>query len=181
MPEAAAECAMIRSYLDWLIELSWAKLSPERIDIAEARRILDENHYGLEKVKRRILEYFGVRKLNPMARASASKSIWSKSRISMSTCPLAPPQGWTERGCRDVRRSGLSADRSRRPQRHRDDRKDLSARPGFRLSGIKEKVLAAARAGIVSLLLPARNREDLEDVPRTRTQAHSLCLARTSR
>jgi ATP-dependent Lon protease len=65
MPEAAAEYGMIRSYLDWLIDLPWAVLSPERIDIAEARRILDEDHYGLEKVKRRILEYLAVRKLNP--------------------------------------------------------------------------------------------------------------------
>jgi len=56
---------MIRSYLDWLIELPW-KL-PERppIDIAEARRILDEDHFGLDKIKKRILEYLAVRKLNP--------------------------------------------------------------------------------------------------------------------
>ncbi len=65
MPEAAAEYGMIRTYLDWLIELPWSKLSPETIDIAEARRILDEDHYGLPKVKRRILEYLAVRKLNP--------------------------------------------------------------------------------------------------------------------
>jgi ATP-dependent Lon protease len=65
MPEAAADYAMIRTYLDWLIELPWSKLSPERIDIAEARRILDEDHYGLDKVKRRILEYLAIRKLNP--------------------------------------------------------------------------------------------------------------------
>jgi ATP-dependent Lon protease len=65
MPEAAAEYSMIRSYLDWLIDLPWSKLSPERIDIGEARRILDEDHHGLDKVKRRILEYLAVRKLNP--------------------------------------------------------------------------------------------------------------------
>ena len=65
MPEAAADYAMIRTYLDWLIDLPWSKLSTERIDIAEARRILDEDHYGLEKVKRRILEYLAIRKLNP--------------------------------------------------------------------------------------------------------------------
>ncbi|MEZ5875275.1 MAG: endopeptidase La [Hyphomicrobiales bacterium] len=65
MPEASAEHGMIRSYLDWLIELPWSKLSDESIDIAEARRILDEDHYGLPKVKQRILEYLAVRKLNP--------------------------------------------------------------------------------------------------------------------
>ena len=65
MPEAAAEYAMIRSYLDWLIELPWSKATPDTIDIAEARRVLDEDHYGLPKIKRRILEYLAVRKLNP--------------------------------------------------------------------------------------------------------------------
>src|SRR6202045_2977784 len=65
MPEGAAEYGMIRTYLEWLVELPWSKLDPERIDIAEARGILDEDHYGLEKVKRRILEYLAVRKLNP--------------------------------------------------------------------------------------------------------------------
>ena len=64
-PEASAEHSMIRSYLDWLIELPWSKLSDERIDIAEARRILDEDHYGLPKIKQRILEFLAVRKLNP--------------------------------------------------------------------------------------------------------------------
>ena len=65
MPEAAGEYAMIRTYLDWLIDLPWSKLSPDTIDIVEARRILDEDHYGLPKIKRRILEYLAVRKLNP--------------------------------------------------------------------------------------------------------------------
>jgi ATP-dependent Lon protease len=65
MPDAAAEYGMIRTYLEWLVELPWSKLSPDIIDVAEARRILDEDHYGLPKVKRRILEYLAVRKLNP--------------------------------------------------------------------------------------------------------------------
>jgi ATP-dependent Lon protease len=65
MPEASAEHGMVRTYLDWLIELPWSKLSEDRIDIAEARRILDEDHYGLPKIKQRILEYLAVRKLKP--------------------------------------------------------------------------------------------------------------------
>src|SRR5258707_968389 len=65
MPEAAAEYGMIRGYLDWLIDLPWSKLDTDNIDIAEARRILDEDHYGLPKIKRRILEYLAVRKLKP--------------------------------------------------------------------------------------------------------------------
>ena len=69
MPEGAGEYAMIRTYLDWLIELPWSNLSETTIDIAAARRILDEDHYGLEKVKRRILEFLAVRKLNPEGRS----------------------------------------------------------------------------------------------------------------
>jgi ATP-dependent Lon protease len=65
MPEGAGESSMVRTYLDWLIELPWSKTSEGAIDIAEARRILDEDHYGLPKVKRRILEFLAVRKLNP--------------------------------------------------------------------------------------------------------------------
>jgi ATP-dependent Lon protease len=65
MPEGAAEYGMVRSYLEWLAELPWAKESGGAIDVAAARRVLDEDHYGLAKVKRRILEYLAVRKLNP--------------------------------------------------------------------------------------------------------------------
>jgi ATP-dependent Lon protease len=69
MPEGAAEAGMVRSYLDWLIELPWA-LPPEKpIDISEARRILDEDHFGLEKIKSRIVEYLAVRKLAPHGKA----------------------------------------------------------------------------------------------------------------
>jgi ATP-dependent Lon protease len=65
MPEASAEHSMVRTYLEWLTELPWSKSSADSIDIASARRILDEDHYGLEKVKRRILEFLAVRKLKP--------------------------------------------------------------------------------------------------------------------
>src|SRR5579883_668364 len=63
MPEAAVEYGMVRTYLDWLIELPWKLPEEKPIDIGEARKILDEDHYGLEKIKRRILEYLAVRKL----------------------------------------------------------------------------------------------------------------------
>jgi ATP-dependent Lon protease len=69
MPEAAAEYGMVRTYLDWLIELPWSLPEEASIDIAEARRILDEDHYGLEKIKRRIVEYLAVRKLAPQGKA----------------------------------------------------------------------------------------------------------------
>jgi ATP-dependent Lon protease len=69
MPEAAGEYPMIRTYLDWLVSLPWSVVSKENIDIPAARRVLEEDHYGLEKVKKRILEYLAVRKLNPQGRS----------------------------------------------------------------------------------------------------------------
>jgi ATP-dependent Lon protease len=69
MPEAAGEYGMVRTYLDWLIELPWELPEEAPIDIAAARRILDEDHFGLEKIKRRIVEYLAVRKLAPGGKA----------------------------------------------------------------------------------------------------------------
>ena len=68
-PEASAEYGMIRTYLDTLVELPWALPETQPIDIAEARRVLDHDHYGLEKIKKRILEYLAVRKLAPEGKA----------------------------------------------------------------------------------------------------------------
>jgi ATP-dependent Lon protease len=69
MPEAAGEYGMVRTYLDWLVELPWRLPEDALIDIAAARRILDEDHFGLEKIKRRIIEYLAVRKLAPSGKA----------------------------------------------------------------------------------------------------------------
>jgi ATP-dependent Lon protease len=69
MPDSAAEYGMARTYLDWLIELPWSLPEEKPIDIAEARRILDEDHYGLDKIKRRIVEFLAVRKLAPQGKA----------------------------------------------------------------------------------------------------------------
>ncbi|WP_157016788.1 endopeptidase La [Mesorhizobium xinjiangense] len=69
MPEGAAEAGMVRNYLDWLIDMPWDLPAEAEIDIAEARRILDEDHYGLEKIKSRIVEYLAVRKLAPEGKA----------------------------------------------------------------------------------------------------------------
>jgi ATP-dependent Lon protease len=60
MPTAAAEHGVIRSYLEWMVELPWSRTSEDRLDVNEARRILDEDHYGLHKVKDRIVEYIAV-------------------------------------------------------------------------------------------------------------------------
>jgi ATP-dependent Lon protease len=69
MPDSAAEYSMTRTYLDWLLAMPWSKVDPETVDIDQARAILDQDHYGLEKVKRRILEFLAVRKLNPEGRS----------------------------------------------------------------------------------------------------------------
>jgi ATP-dependent Lon protease len=69
MPEASSEFGMTRSYLDWLIELPWKIAEEQPIDIAQARKILDEDHYGLDKIKRRIVEFLAVRKLAPEGKA----------------------------------------------------------------------------------------------------------------
>jgi ATP-dependent Lon protease len=69
MPEAAGEYGMVRTYIDWLIELPWALPEEKPIDIGQARKILDEDHYGLDKIKRRIIEYLAVRKLAPQGKA----------------------------------------------------------------------------------------------------------------
>jgi len=65
MPPAAAEYTVARTYLDWLIALPWNKQTTDNLDIAEARRVLDEDHSGLEKVKDRILEYLAVKSMRP--------------------------------------------------------------------------------------------------------------------
>jgi ATP-dependent Lon protease len=69
MPDAAGEYGMIRTYLDWLIDLPWTLPEEKPIDIGQARRILDEDHYDLDKIKRRIIEYLAVRKLAPAGKA----------------------------------------------------------------------------------------------------------------
>src|SRR4029450_1565329 len=69
MPGAAAEYGMIRTYLDWLIELPWQLQDEAPIEIPQARRILDEDHFGLEKIKQRIIEFLAVRKLAPNGKA----------------------------------------------------------------------------------------------------------------
>ena len=63
MSQMSAEATVSRNYIDWLISIPWHERTEDKLDIVEAERILDEDHYGLEKVKERILEYLAVRKL----------------------------------------------------------------------------------------------------------------------
>jgi ATP-dependent Lon protease len=68
LPQHAPDRHMIRTYLEWMIELPWSVETEDLLDVATARRILDEDHHDLEKVKERILEYLAVRKLAPEAK-----------------------------------------------------------------------------------------------------------------
>jgi ATP-dependent Lon protease len=70
LPQAAAEHGVIRTYLEWIVSLPWDKQTEDDLDLVKAREILDEDHYDIEKVKDRILEFLAVRKLKPDARGS---------------------------------------------------------------------------------------------------------------
>ncbi|HVO91589.1 MAG TPA: LON peptidase substrate-binding domain-containing protein, partial [Terriglobales bacterium] len=69
MPEMSAEHSVIRTFLDWIVDLPWNVVSEERIDLPKAREILDVDHHDLEKVKKRIIEFLAVRKLNPLGKS----------------------------------------------------------------------------------------------------------------
>ena len=68
-PQASPEFGVIRTYLDYLLELPWNTLTPENLDVANARKVLDADHYGLKDLKERILEHLAVMKLNPGAKS----------------------------------------------------------------------------------------------------------------
>ena len=70
LPQAAAEHGVIRTYLEWMASLPWGKGTEDNLDLQHARAVLDEDHYDIEKVKDRILEFLAVRKLKPDARGS---------------------------------------------------------------------------------------------------------------
>ena len=69
IPAGSPEYGVIRTYLDWACDLPWSLKTPDILDIARAQRILNRDHYGLEKIKRRILEFLAVRKLNPTGKS----------------------------------------------------------------------------------------------------------------
>jgi ATP-dependent Lon protease len=70
LPTAAAEHGVIRTYLEWIISLPWSKSTEDNLDLRHAHKVLDEDHYDIEKVKERILEHLAVRKLKPDSRGS---------------------------------------------------------------------------------------------------------------
>ena len=92
---AAAEYGVIRSYLDWLIALPWSKTTQDNLDIAHARRVLDNDHYGLKDVKERILEFLAVRKLRSERKVEISKHLKDdlirREREGVILCFVGPP------------------------------------------------------------------------------------------
>ncbi len=96
MPTAAAEYSVIRTYLGWLTELPWQTATEDRLDIAVARQVLDEDHYDLDKIKSRILEYLAVRKLRQERGASPaadeeSRDYIRREREGVILCFIGPP------------------------------------------------------------------------------------------
>ena len=90
LPPAAAEYGVIKTYLDWLTSLPWNTRTEGEIDVAKARQILDDEHYDLEKIKDRILEYLAVRKLKQEAAIAAGEPEPTQSREPI-LCFVGPP------------------------------------------------------------------------------------------
>ncbi len=91
LPAAAAEYGVIRTYLEWMVDLPWSDQTEDNLDIAHARAVLDEDHYDLEKVKNRILEYLAVRSLIEESADSSASPPGSRGRRSPILCFAGPP------------------------------------------------------------------------------------------
>ena len=95
LPTAAAEYGVIRSYLEWLVDLPWAKTTADNLDINHAREVLDTDHYGLRDIKERILEYLAVRKLRLERKEeflkNPSKDLIRREREGVILCFIGPP------------------------------------------------------------------------------------------
>jgi ATP-dependent Lon protease len=95
LPTAAAEYGVIRSYIEWLATLPWSIATEDNLDISNARKVLDQDHYGLEDVKERILEYLAVRKLRlerkSKLEAVKSEDLIRKEREGVILCFVGPP------------------------------------------------------------------------------------------
>ena len=94
LPTAAAEYGVIRTYLDWLVTLPWSQSTKDNLDIAHARKILDQDHYGLQDIKERILEFLAVRKLRLERKddkSEPSKDLIRREREGVILCFIGPP------------------------------------------------------------------------------------------
>lgn len=95
LPTAAAEYGVIRTYLDWLVSLPWSKVTSDNLDISHAREVLDQDHYGLEDIKERILEYLAIRKLrldrHEEFNNQTSTDLIRRQREGVILCFIGPP------------------------------------------------------------------------------------------
>jgi ATP-dependent Lon protease len=93
LPTAAAEYGVIRTYLDWLVSLPWSQMTADNLDIAHARKVLDQDHYGLDDVKERILEFLAIRKLRLDRKdtQTESRDMIRKEREGVILCFIGPP------------------------------------------------------------------------------------------
>lgn len=95
LPTAAAEYGVIRTYLDWLVSIPWSITTPDNLEIPHARQVLDQDHYGLEDVKERILEYLAVRKLRLERKdelnTQVSADLIRREREGVILCFIGPP------------------------------------------------------------------------------------------
>ena len=94
LPTAAAEYGVIRTYLDWLVTLPWSQGTQDNLDIAHARKILDQDHFGLQDIKERILEFLAVRKLRlerKDEKSEPSKDLIRREREGVILCFVGPP------------------------------------------------------------------------------------------
>jgi ATP-dependent Lon protease len=94
LPTAAAEYGVIRTYLDWLVTLPWSHGTEDNLDIAHARKILDQDHFGLQDIKERILEFLAVRKLRLERKddkTEPSKDLIRREREGVILCFIGPP------------------------------------------------------------------------------------------
>ena len=94
LPIAAAEYGVIRTYLEWLVTLPWSQGTQDNLDIAHARKILDQDHYGLQDIKERILEFLAVRKLRlerKDEKSEPSKDLIRRDREGVILCFIGPP------------------------------------------------------------------------------------------
>ena len=96
LPSSSAEYGVIRSYLDWLIELPWSKTTEDHLDISDARKVLNEDHYALDDVKKRILEYLAIRKLRVERKGEHEESkeprdLIRREREGAILCFIGPP------------------------------------------------------------------------------------------
>jgi len=94
LPSAAAEYGVIRTYLDWLVSVPWSKATDDNLDIRHARKILDKDHFGLEDVKERILEFLAIRKLRldrKNDKKKASDDLIRRDREGVILCFVGPP------------------------------------------------------------------------------------------